>query len=186
MEFMYWIRRYRLQPKLGNPNRMNRSVMALMSLLFVLLSGCATLSGSDAPNVRVVGLEPLPNEGLEVRFALKLRVQNPNESALVYDGMSVNLDLDGRGLASGVSNVSGEIPRFSEAVLTVPVSISAFSVLRQLLGRAGDMQGEGSSLGKPIVYSLKGKLGATNGSSGATRFSDRGELNLFASEDETQ
>ena len=159
--------------------------MALMPLLFALLSGCATLSGGDAPNVRVVGLEPLPSEGLEVRFALKLRVQNPNENALQYDGMSVNLDLDGRGLASGVSNVSGEIPRFSDAVLTVPVSISAFSAIRQLWARAGDMQGRGGALGQPIVYSLKGKLGASGGS-GVTRFSDKGELNMFASEDEVQ
>ncbi len=165
---------------------MNRYVMALTPLLFALLSGCATLSGGDAPNVRVVGLEPLPSEGLEVRFALKLRVQNPNENALQYDGMSVSLDLDGRGLASGVSNTSGEIPRFSDAVLTVPVSISAFSAFRQLWARAGDMQGNGSALGQPIVYSLKGKLGASKGGSGVTRFSDRGELNLFASEDEMQ
>lgn len=165
---------------------MNRYLLAIMPLLFALLSGCATLSGSDAPNVRVVGMEPLAGEGLEVRFALKLRVQNPNENALVYDGMSVNLDLDGRGLASGVSNASGEIPRFSDAVLIVPVSISAFSVVRQLLARAGDMQGEGSAVSQPIAYSLKGKLGAPAGSSGAIRFSDRGELNIFASENEKQ
>ena len=165
---------------------MNRYVMALMPLLFALLSGCATLSGGDAPNVRVVGLEPLPSEGLEVRFALKLRVQNPNENALQYDGMSVSLDLDGRGLASGVSSASGEIPRFSEAVLTVPVSISAFSAFRQLWARAGDVQGKGSALGQPIVYSLEGKLGASKGGSGVTRFSDKGELNMFAAEDEVQ
>ena len=165
---------------------MNRCVKVLMPLLLALLSGCATLSGNDALNVRVVGLEPLPSEGLEVRFALKLRVQNPNESALQYDGMSVNLDLDGQGLASGVSNVSGEIPRFSDAVLTVPVSISAFSAFRQLWARAGEMQGEGGALRQPVVYSLKGKLGASKGGSGVTRFSDRGELSLFAAEDEAQ
>jgi len=119
---------------------MYQHVAVLILFLVASLSGCATLSGSDAPNVRVVGMEPLPSEGLEVRFALKLRVQNPNESALMYDGMSVNLDLDGRGLASGVSDSAGEIPRFGEALLTVPVSISAFSAIRQLLARAGNSQ----------------------------------------------
>jgi LEA14-like dessication related protein len=114
-----------------------------------------------------------------MRFALKLRVQNPNENTLVYDGMSVNLNLDGRGLASGVSNTSGEIPRFSDAVLTVPVSISAFSVVRQLLARAGAMESDEGQ--QPIAYSLKGKLGAPAGSLGAVRFSARGDLNLFAS-----
>lgn len=141
------------------------------------------MSGRDSPSVRVVGLEPMQSEGLELRFALKLRVQNPNSAPLTYDGMSVSLDLDGRGLASGVSDNAGEIPRFSETVLTVPVSISAFSAFRQLLARVGSTQGESTALGKPIVYSLKGKLGAA-GSLMATRFTDQGEIDLFSSDND--
>lgn len=166
---------------------MYRCNMAMIPLLlvFALLSGCANLPiGDDAPNVRVAGLERLPTEGLEVRFALKLRVQNPNESTLAYDGISVSLDLDGRGLASGVSNVAGEIPRFSEEVLTVPVTISAFSLVRQLLSRAADASDD--TTGEAISYTLKGKLGAVAGQSGATRFRDGGELNLFSAAGEAE
>lgn len=159
---------------------MKKYTLAIM--LFAFLSGCATLSGQDGPSVRVVGLEPLQSEGLELRFALKLRVQNPNSAPLAYDGMSVNLDLDGRGLASGVSDESGEIPRFSETVLTVPVSISAFSAFRQVLARISDTQSEKTALTKPLAYSLKGKLGAA-GSLVATRFKDQGELDLFSGGD---
>jgi len=161
---------------------MYRRNIAIIPLLLVLAlsGGCANLPiGDDAPDVRVVGLEPLPTEGLEIRFALKLRVQNPNDSALAYDGMSVNLDLNGQGIASGVSNRTGEIPRFSEEVLTIPVTISAFSIVRQLLARSGETSG--SALAQPIGYTLKGKLGAVAGKFGATRFSDEGELNLFSS-----
>ena len=160
---------------------MNRPLLPVIIIFIAVLGGCATLSGGDGPSVQVVGMEALPSEGLEVRFELKLRVQNPNETPLIYDGMSVQLDLDGRGLASGVSNTSGEIPRFSDAVLTVPVSISAFSVVRQLLARADAMEGEGT-VSQPIAYSLKGKLGAPEGSFGSVRFSDKGVLNIFASE----
>ncbi len=160
---------------------MNRILFPIVAIFITLLGGCATLSGGDGPNVQVVGMEALPSEGLEVRFALKLRVQNPNETPLLYDGMSVRLDLDGRGLASGVSNMTGEIPRFSDAVLTVPVSISAFSVVRQLLARAEAVEGEGT-VNQPIAYSLKGKLGAPEGGFGAVRFSDKGDLNIFASD----
>lgn len=137
------------------------------------------MTGRDAPNVRVAGLEPLQSEGLELRFALKLRVQNPNETPLAYDGMSVSLDIDGRGLASGVSDVSGEIPRFSDTVLTVPVSISAFSAIRQLLATINHTQGEGIALNQPVTYSLKGKLGAPGGAI-AARFTDHGEMNLLS------
>lgn len=161
---------------------MKQCVALLILSLVASLTGCATLSGGDSPNVRVVGLEPLPSEGLEVRFALKLRVQNPNESALMYDGMSVNLDLDGKGLASGVSNAAGEIPRFSEVLLTVPVSISAFSAIRQLLARVTDNQTDGNIFNQPVVYTLKGKLGAADGNLRAIRFSDKGELDLFSTE----
>jgi len=132
----------------------------------------------------VVGLEPLPSEGLEVRFALKLRVQNPNESTLAYDGLSVSLDLDGRGLASGVSNAAGEIPRFSDAVLTIPVSISAFSAFRQLLALAKDSNGTLGANSQPISYSLKGKFGTSAGGLGSIRFSDKGELDLFSTGNE--
>ncbi len=153
---------------------------SLMVLLMATLLGCATLSGRTPPSARVVGLEPIQSEGLELRFSLQLRLQNPNDSALPYDGMSVSLDLDGRGLASGVSDVSGVIPRFGETVLSIPVSISAFSAVRQILARVGDAQDGNSELfEKPLAYSLKGKLGGT-GLSAATRFNDQGELNLFA------
>ncbi len=164
--------------------RYNIAMIPLFVIL-ALLGGCANLPiGDDAPNVRVAGLEPLPTEGLEVRFALKLRVQNPNENALAYDGISVSLDLDGQGLASGVSNASGEIPRFSEELLTIPVTISAFSLARQLFSRTADSAG--STPGESIVYTLKGKLGAVAGKSGATRFSDGGELNLFSSAEQQE
>ena len=153
-------------------------------IILMVLAGCATLPGRDSPNVRVAGLEPMESEGLELRFALKLRVQNPNGTALAYDGLSVSLDLDGRGLASGVSNESGAIPRFSDTVLTVPVSISAFSAIRQLLARVSDSQSDDNALSRPITYSLKGKLGAS-GASLATRFTDKGEMNLFTNKHNT-
>ncbi|MNE80528.1 Late embryogenesis abundant protein [compost metagenome] len=118
----------------------------------------------------MVGIEPLPNQGLEVRFAVKLRVQNPNETAIDYNGVALDLEVNGRTLATGVSDQSGSIPRFSEAILSVPVSISAFSVLRQTLGLS-----QTQSLDN-LPYVLKGKL--AGGVFGTLRFVDRGTLDL--------
>lgn len=153
----------------------------LLALLVVVsgLAGCATLAGGDAPDVRVVGLEPLPSEGLELRFALQLRIQNPNDAAIAYDGVAVKLDLDGRGLASGVSDAKGTIARFSEELVSVPVSLSAFSALRQVLGGLGRM--ESGRTGKQVLrYALSGKLGRPDSSGGAIRFTDEGQLDLFS------
>jgi len=160
------------------------NLTGLPLVLLLLMSGCATLDSRDAPEVRVVGLSALPSEGLELRFALKLRVQNPNESALSYDGLSVKLDLDGRGMASGVSNESGEIERFSDKVLSVPISISAFTALREFVAHAKNPQTGAEGVIQPIAFSLSGKLGAGAGKSGPVRFRDSGEIDFFEKEDD--
>ncbi|MFK7891363.1 MAG: LEA type 2 family protein [Granulosicoccus sp.] len=159
---------------------MPRHILFLSLLTVMSLGGCATLGSRDTPDVRIVGLTPMPSERLELRFALKMRVLNTNDTPINFDGLAVKLDLDGQGLASGVSDASGEIPRFGEKVLTIPISISAFSAVRQFLSRVGEGEATGDRITQPIGYSLSGKLGgATPGS--AVRFSSSGELDLFSS-----
>jgi hypothetical protein len=121
-------------------------------------------------NINVVGLEPLPSQELEVRFAIKLRVQNPNETAIDYNGIALDLDVNGHSLASGVSDQSGSIPRFSETIVSVPVSVSAFSVLRQTLGLSQTQTLDN------LPYVLRGKL--AGGLFGTMRFVDSGTLSL--------
>ncbi|MBI3153836.1 MAG: LEA type 2 family protein [Burkholderiales bacterium] len=137
------------------------------------LGGCAGLPGAaEAPRVMLVGLEPLAGEGMELRFAVKLRVQNPNPEPLRYDGVSLDLDLRGQGFASGVAPLAGGVPAWGETVLTVPVTASAFALARQLLDFARDAR-----RGKPerITYALRGRLGAVLG---GARFAREGEIDL--------
>lgn len=140
------------------------------SLLSLTLSACALFPHNDPLNINVVGIEPLPGQGLEVRLAVKLRLQNPNETAIDYSGVALDLDVNGKLLASGVSDQQGTIGRFSEAVLVVPVSVSAFAALRQVVGVS-----ERQSLDN-LPYTLHGKL--AGGLFGTMRFSDSGVLNL--------
>ena len=85
------------------------------------MSACAGLALRQPLQVSVVDVSGLPGEGLELRLAVKLRVQNPNEAALDYDGVTLELEVSGRHLASGVSDARGSVPRFGEALITVPV-----------------------------------------------------------------
>ncbi|MBV4458201.1 LEA type 2 family protein [Pseudomonas sp. COR58] len=149
---------------------MRRLTALLLSLLLLSLSACALFPSRDPVNINVVGLEPLPSQELEMRFALKLRVQNPNETAIDYNGIALDLEVNGRPLASGVSDQAGSIPRFSEAVVSVPVSVSAFSVLRQTLGLSQTQNLDN------LPYVLRGKL--AGGAFGTMRFTDRGKLSL--------
>jgi len=147
-----------------------RAVLAGALLLAAALGGCASLTQRDPVRVHLAGIEPLPGQGLELRFMVKLRVQNPNETPIDYDGVALELEVNRKLLASGVSDQKGSVPRFGEAVLAVPVTISAFAALRQALGLA-----EGQGL-EDMPYVLSGKL--AGGPFGVLRFADEGTLSL--------
>lgn len=149
---------------------MRRVHAVVLSLLLLSLSACALLPNRDPLKINVVGFEPLQSQDMEVRFAVKIRVQNPNETAITYNGVALDLSVNGQPLASGVSDQSGSIARFSETVLTVPVSVSAFSVLRQTLGLS-----QTQTLNN-LPYVLRGKL--AGGLFGTMRFTDSGRLSL--------
>ena len=135
----------------------------------VPLAACASLTGREPLTVDVVGVEPLPGQGMEGRFLVKLRVQNPNEAPVQFDGVSVRLDVRGQRLGSGVSNARGTVPRFGETVLAVPVTVPMSAMIRQAVGF---IAGGGTRLD----YELRGRLaGPTFGGVG---FSSTGELTL--------
>lgn len=151
-----------------------RPITALARLLLVglllSLSACALFAPRDPLHVQVAGIEPLPGEGLELRMLVKLRVQNPNDIALDYNGVALELEVNGRRLASGVSAEQGSVPRFGEALLQVPVTVSALSAARQAFGLA-ERFGQDE-----LPYVLRGKL--AGGLLGAQRFVEKGTLNL--------
>jgi LEA14-like dessication related protein len=155
---------------------MHRETSVVRSL-FVLtaaaltLAGCAWMQRTDPPRVTVLGVEPLASEGLEARMQLKLRVQNPNDTPIEYNGISVELNVQGKSLATGVSNQSGTVPAFGEAVITVPVTVSVWAIAGQAMGLLS-----GTASLEKITYAMQGKLSSTN--FGALRFESQGELNL--------
>lgn len=151
-------------------NRRHCTRYLALAAASVALTGCASLTGAEAVRVNVVGLEPLPGELMEARMALKLRVQNPGDAAVDYDGISVELDVRGNSFASGVSPEKGRIPRFGEVLISVPVSVSALAVLRQVAGVAS-----GNSSNR-IEYALRGRLAGSG--FGGVRFSSSGEVEL--------
>lgn len=150
---------------------MSHLLRHLGALLLVLtLSACALFQGRDPVNISVIGIDPLPGQDLELRMAVKLRVQNPNETPIDFDGVALNLEVNGQPLAAGVSDQRGSIGRYSEQVLVVPVSITAFSVLRQALGLSQTSRLDG------MPYEVTGKL--AGGVFGTMRFKDRGTFDL--------
>ena len=97
---------------------MRRVHALILSLLLLSLSACALFPNRDPVNINVVGLEPLPSQDLEVRFAIKIRVQNPNETAIDYNGIALDLEVNGHSLASGVSDEALEINAYGKSQST--------------------------------------------------------------------
>lgn len=145
-----------------------RSVALLLALS--IATGCASLSGRDPLMVDVAGIETLPGEGMELNLAVRIRVQNPNDTPVQYDGIALMLDVNGRTLASGVSDEVGTVPRYGELVFTIPMTISAFDVARQVYGM---MNADDPNR---VEYRLRGKL--EGGLFGTRRFVDEGTLDL--------
>ncbi len=144
--------------------------IALLSFALSLLSSCASLPNYEPPRVSVVGIEPTKGEGMEMRFNVKLRIQNPNTIAINYQGMVVDLIVDGRRIATGLSNQPGKVPSYGETVYTLPVTVSAYDAARQFI----------DFMQKPkqnaIPYEISGKL--ESGLFGSVQFSDKGLLKL--------
>jgi LEA14-like dessication related protein len=142
----------------------------LLLAALALLAGCAGLALREPLAVNLVGLEPIEGQGMEARFAAKVRVQNPNDTPIDFNGVSITLDVRGERFATGVSDATGTVPRFGEAVLTIPVSVPVASVVRQILSFAS-----GGELTR-LDYRVRGRLHSP--SLGSYAFDSTGELRL--------
>ena len=149
--------------------RISRAGFVLVAAL--VLSACASMPSHDPLQVTVAGIESLPGEGMELRLLVKLRVQNPNDDPIEYNGVSLNLDVQGRSFASGVSDEAGTVPRFGEAIVTVPVTVSLMRMVRQVAGML-----DGKPVDK-ITYSMSGKLSGP-GMFDTKRFGSTGEFDI--------
>lgn len=138
-------------------------------LIAIVLAGCAGFGLRDPLRVNLAGLEPLTGAGLEARFLAKIRVQNPNDAPIAYDGVSVEVELNGRSFASGVGDAKGEFPRFGESLVELPVTVPATAIVRQVLGVVtGDRA--------KATYRVRGHF--HTGTFGRVRFDSTGEIDL--------
>jgi LEA14-like dessication related protein len=128
------------------------------------------LPNRDPLVVDVAGIQPLTGEGMEIRFAVAIRIQNPNDTPVQYSGAALDLDLNGRRAASGVSDATGAVPRYGETVITVPVTISAFNMVNQLIGFLDSANTD------QVNYRIRGKL--EGGLFRTRRFTDEGSVAL--------
>jgi LEA14-like dessication related protein len=150
---------------------MQRSFLtALMMVVALFLAACASMPGQEPVQVTVADIDSIPGEDLEMRMMVKLRVQNPNDTPIEYNGVYVKLEVLDRTFATGVSDEHGTIPRFGEAIVSVPVTVSMLRMAVYAL-----MIVDGKPIDK-VNYKMDGKLSGPV--FGSTNFQAKGEFKV--------
>ena len=143
----------------------------LMLLCVISLEACAAFSMQEPLSVTIADLQPIEVGILEQRYALKVRLLNPNDAEITFDGVVFELAINDVAFAKGVSNQSSVIPRFGEAV----IDVHAVSGLQNILMQINELlKGERTTL----TYRIKGRL--HTGGFGYTRFDSSGEIAIPA------
>ena len=109
----------------------------LFITLLVLLSSCASMNFEyEEPSIELVSLKILPAKGFEQNFEVGLKLTNPNNFELPFNGISYQLFVAGEVLAHGVTSNIPTVPAYGESRFKIPVSTSLFrgiKVVRALL-----------------------------------------------------
>jgi len=99
---------------------------------------------------------------------IKVRLLNPNDTEIAFDGVTFDLEINGQPFAKGVSDQKGVVPRFGEAVITMKMVSGLGNFLRQI----GELQKQ-DRVG--LSYRIKGRLNSGEGF-WFTQFNTAGEF----------
>ena len=142
-------------------------------LFLLVLSGCASVvPQADQFKVNISSMRMLESTLMEQRFQVSLRVMNRGREAVSIDGMSFDIELNGKDFASGVSNEKVTIPAFSEGIVSVNVTSTIFGIIRQL-------QGMQQNKTETFHYQISGSIYPSN-SLLSIPFKEEGEIDLNA------
>ena len=158
-------------------NQSSYICVALALLMLMLLSACSGLRPrEDVVRVNLSNLKMLESTVFEQRFEASMRIQNRSQSELSLKGLSFDLALNDKDFASGVSNQQLVIAPLSEGVVTVNLTSTLFSLIRQFQSMQ-EMQN------KPFSYDLHGRIFTDQDYFGVS-FSEKGEIDLTTPADQ--
>lgn len=142
----------------------------LLALLPLALLGACAAPPKTPLMVNVASVQRIEGAAMELRFNARLRVQNPNDAPVNYDGAAVELRLmNGATIGTGVTPGGGSVPRLSETMIDVPITVSQLGEVRRAIGLYGAPD-------RKLDVALKGRLSGS--AFDVLGFEWRGELAL--------
>ena len=157
----------------------NRTLMTMAIAVAAVLTvaGCASMSGLETPHIQLAGIRLQEMKGFENVFQVDLRVVNPNDVALPIRGVELDLVLEGRNIAKGVSNPHKEIAAYSSEIVPVTVYASMLGMLDIAQRLVRSLQQ--GNLAEKLNYAVSGhmRMGQTEWL-GKIPFSTKGQIDL--------
>jgi LEA14-like dessication related protein len=151
----------------------------IVTISLLLLSACAGLAPSfEKPKVNLADIQVREIKTLETAFLVQLRIMNPNETPLEIQGLSCDVELDGRQFASGLQGEQLTVPPYGTALVPVDVYASVLDMVSSVIGLI-QTAGKPDSQLESVNYRLTGRVRVSTGSfSRSIPFESEGELKL--------
>jgi LEA14-like dessication related protein len=147
------------------------SLYSRLILALLILSGCAGLGRRlEMPRITLSNFSVQEIKVFESVFKIEMRVFNTNDVPLDIKGLNCDLELNGKRLATGVTDVKTDIPPYETAVVPMTLYSSVLDVVTVLRGLART---------EKLQYKLTGRLRLGKGVIPSTLpFEATGELPL--------
>ncbi len=128
-----------------------------LACCLLLLVGCAGLGKKlEPPRISLANISVQEFKTFETVFKLQIRVFNTNDIPLVVNALDCDLDVNGKRLATGVTEAETTIPALGSGLLDVAVYASSLQMVARVLDGLG-VSGTGRDQ-ESIDYTLSGRL----------------------------
>jgi LEA14-like dessication related protein len=140
-------------------------------LILLIMSGCAGLGQRlEIPRITLSNFSVQEIKVFESVFKIEMRVFNTNDVPLEIKGLNCDLELNGKRLATGVTNVKIDIPSYETGIISMTLYSSVLDVIMVLRGLAKT---------EKLQYKLTGHIHLGKGAIPSTiPFTSTGELPL--------
>jgi len=156
----------RKQSRTAASARRSRLLPVAAPILVLFAAACASFVPKiDAPQVSLEDVRVLRIVDSKAEIALKLRLVNPNDSALAISGLEYAITLDERPAASGRTTRVDPLPAGGQGTVDISGRVDIGAVATAMMALSSQL---------PVKYALTGKVTLQNGPS--LPFSRKGEI----------
>ena len=152
------------------PRMRDRACATILTV--VVIFGCAAPGKRlEAPRVSLTQVKVEHATVFETVMAVTLRLFNTNEKSLTLKGADVSLEVNGRNVAHGISQVEVTLPPYDTTLIPMTLYSSMFDLFQGIL-RTKDRE--------PLKYRIHGNVRIEGGFllPSSLPFSQEGELSL--------